>query len=263
MDELPQPPPKYLGIYSFPKSGNTWMRQILAELFFDDINACRDVHRHTIHDAPVACLPDGRRIRVYKSHSATLIRKHARQDLEHEAIVYIKRHPLDVFLSYLNFMRTEVNRAPQVKRVFKPFDSVESLVKNGEIGAFLEAFILFGTIEPRFVAAGNWFENVANWNHRYVGPEDARIPVITIRYEDMVERQDRALEPLRDFLGLSHDAVAEAMSRAADKTKKDGKFFWKQTPGLYKQMLTKKQIKRFREYHGALVHQLGYEIELP
>lgn len=253
----------FIGVYSFPKSGNTWMRQILAELFFDgSIAACPDIHRQDIHEAPVATLPDGTLVRFYKSHAPTIVQRSRQKPVDHAAVIYIRRHPLDVFLSYLNFMRSDVNKAPPLKRLFKPFASVEQLVENGEIASFLEAFILFGTIDPQFAASGSWFENVANWNAPSIVVGNTEIPVVHLRYEDMVANGADALEPVRALMGISRVDMETALTKAAEKTKRDGKFFWKQTPGLYKDMLPAKLIRRFADYHGERVRALGYDIEV-
>ena len=40
----------------------------------------------------------------------------------------------------------------------------------------------------------------------------------------------------------------------------NGKFFWKQKPGLYRDILPEDLIAKFRKFHGDRVAELGYEI---
>ncbi len=54
--------------------------------------------------------------------------------------------------------------------------------------------------------------------------------------------------------------MERAMISAGENTKINGKFFWKQKAGNYREMLPENLIKKFDRYHGERVRALGYEI---
>lgn len=251
----------YIGIYSFPKSGNTWMRHIVSALYFNEISSIPDLHQKAIADAKIAKLGTGEKVKFYKSHTATIVQNNNGREINHSAIIYIYRHPLDVFLSYVNFLRKEVggNQGPILKNI--NFTSVEDAIANGDIELFLDAFILYGTVQPSFLAANSWFQNVENWTSGpSVKQRGKEVPVVAIRYEDMMSQGVDALEAVRGLLGASRDEMEKAMGAAGENTRINGKFFWKQKAGNYKEMLPERLVRKFDRYHGDRVRALGYEI---
>ncbi len=255
----------YIGIYSFPKSGNTWMRHIIAELYSLEFNHRQvskdipDMHQGPIFDArPIQLGAGGQAVRFYKSHRCEIVARNALQKINHRGIIYIKRHPLDVFLSYLNYLRDGVNGTAGLYLL--PVKSVEEVIANGSLEIFLDCFILFGTL-VNWGNFGNWFEHMAYWTGRDVVEQGGReVPVACLKYEDMVANGVEAMQPLCDMLGQSKQQLEQALLAANEKTRVDGKLFWKQRPGLYKEVLPESLIAKFRKYHGDRVAALGYEI---
>ncbi len=256
----------YIGIYSFPKSGNTWIRHIVSSLYFrefdkKDLKSIPDMHQRVIADARSTRIGNRMAVKFYKSHCGEIVSQNGGQKINHHGIIYITRHPLDVFLSYLNFLRADVGGPAGARNYFLPVESVEDVVANGSIEVFLDAFILYGTLQPSFAAPKSWFENMEYWTARDVVEQGGRqVPIACLKYEDMVFNGVEAMQPLCDMLGQSKQQVREALSAAGEKTKVNGKFFWKQKPGLYRDVLPDDLIARFRKHHGDRVAALGYEI---
>lgn len=246
---------QYAGLYSFPKSGNTWMREIIAALLFGDREDIPDMHEGPIHKAPTAIVQGSRTVRFYKSHRLSPLETTGGQAIDHFGFIYIVRHPLDVFLSYLNYLRVDSERLHV--RAHVPYVSVGDLIKSGDIELFLDCFILYGTVQPDFVAPGSWFDNVRHWQTDVATPER---PVIILKYEDMVRNAAGTYDALAAFLGVDADRIDTAVKKANQKTRIDGKFFWKQQPGLYKEMLPPALIRKFEKFHGETVRSLGYEL---
>jgi hypothetical protein len=239
------------------------MRQIIAALFFDDIKSIPDIHSRPIQEALPATLGDGRQLRFFKSHACHMVGKHANQAVRHAAIIYIMRHPLDVFLSYLNYLREDVFGKGIPMPNLVSIKSVEDLIESGEIEIFLDAFILYGTPRPSFAAAGSWFENAEYfWGKQSVIQEGEAVPVIGLRYEDMVLDPLKALEPVRNFFSVSGGVFEQKLQVAARKTRVNGAFYWKQRPGLYREMLPANLIEKFARYHEERTAKFGYRIEL-
>src|SRR5262245_23694951 len=121
-------PPCVVGLYSFPRSGNTWLRQIVASALDIPSNMLQrfvsDMAFGQICTHPITY--EDRQWYFYKSHHKTLVKEHRGQPIRTDKVVYIYRHPLDVFLSYLNFASKNVNSKVGEKLQFQ-IDSVENL----------------------------------------------------------------------------------------------------------------------------------------
>lgn len=160
------PPPIHdddLFLVSYPKSGNTWMRFLLANLLrsqaaaasdepIDFHSAVRYVPEYELHTDEVNA---AERPRVLKSHTP--------YNSEFPRVVYLVRDPRDVYVSYYHYMR---------KRL--PADTG------------ISAFIRMDGLHPC-----HWHGHVAGWVDR----PNVRV----IRYEDMLS--DTAGQ-LRRFLAF-------------------------------------------------------------
>ncbi|MCH9806520.1 MAG: hypothetical protein K0U74_02195 [Alphaproteobacteria bacterium] len=186
----------FIAINSFPKSGNTWVRTFLTHLCFDgSLDSIPDKYRDDLFEAPTFTLPDDRAVRFYKSHDQNLVRKVEDRDLEHAAVIHIRRHPLDVFLSHLNFLHLPFEKHSQTRPAGNPFitsfSNFDEIQEKGMIWAFLGVFFVYGTLNPRFTAAGSWWKNTNYWMDR----PDRGMPIFRYRYEDLVS--NRAAELIR------------------------------------------------------------------
>jgi len=161
--------PDDLFLTSFPKSGNTWLRFLTANLLwpeskvsFETIDQLvPDIYRTTNH-----ALARQSRPRVLKSHEP--------HDPRYPRIVYLIRDPRSVLVSYRSYVE-----------------------KMGDKNHTLEdcARILFD--RGRFV--GTWQEHVGGW----VGASQKSAErVLILRYEDIWLSPEREVERLAKFLGL-------------------------------------------------------------
>jgi hypothetical protein len=226
-------------------------------MFLESINDIPDCHQNPISKAVPVNIANYGDIGFFKSHNAKPVVQNHGQVIEHEAYIYIMRHPLDVFLSYLNFMRADVGGEATSKASHVPITNVESTIRNGDVKLYLDAFILFGTIQPTFLAAGSWFNNVENWIDF---ASRTKKPIAIIKYEDMLAGDSHAYSALADVLQTTADDIKDNVLTANKKTEQDGKFFWKKKSGNYKEMLSPELIAHFDKYHGDRTRKLGYEI---
>ena len=101
-----------VGLYSFPKCGNTWLRAIVAAMVGipqepDDLQKyLTDIYQGTPYQHPWE--HQGRRWLFYKAHHNHVLTEFKGQPLETDKVIYIYRHPLDAFVSYLNFASAQV-----------------------------------------------------------------------------------------------------------------------------------------------------------
>ncbi|MEM6846865.1 MAG: sulfotransferase domain-containing protein [Pseudomonadota bacterium] len=236
---------------SFPKSGNTWVRSFLEALAGK--GKIPDRYRH---HKPGLTLPyGGERCLIYKTHDAALTNLLFGVELRHVGIVHIVRHPLDVFLSWLNYINLEGRRLPRkdlsVGRGSFPFlrdfkvDRVEDYGAD-EMACLLGAYMAMGRLAPHFSVVGSWQAHTRSFLH-----SDRRAPVHTFAYEHLSAHPEAAFEALGGLFGFGPDKVRAAMAAAETKTKTDGGFFWRKRAYGYRDILSEEHIAWFGRVRGA------------
>lgn len=235
-------------IVSYPKSGNTWTRFLVASL----------VHR----DEPMTFLKADELIPAIDAHSRRffrnlprprIIKSHSPFHQTYKRVIYIVRDPKDVAVSQYHF---------QIKR---------NVLEEGHP---LDEWI------PRFIAGetcpyGSWGENVGSWlAARHKNPE-----FLLLRYEDMIRRTDVELVKIANFLGIDptpqriqwaiSQSTADRMRQLEQKeaaqwrstkdTRQDKLFVRRATPGEGKATLSPKMIAQIESAWGPLMQWLGYE----
>lgn len=247
--------PTVVGIYSFPKSGNTWMRAILGNAIErpdgkSGLDSIPDIYTTPIWNTPVDIV--GRKTVLYKSHGKNEANTANGRDFVNDLVIYVQRHPLDVFLSHLNFVSANVTKNPHI---MLPCDSVEIVIERGELDLYFGAFCVFGTLQPQFADAGSWFTNAENWHARAVADPNR---VMIVRYEDMVQHGPDSLSAIAAKIGLTHAQIENGFKRAGAETRADGKFFWKQKAGHFREVLSQAMIDRFFDIYAGRIAPLGY-----
>jgi hypothetical protein len=161
-------------VVSYPRSGNTWTRFLIAnllhpgeEISFANIETMvPDIS--TISSCGLKCIP---RPRVIKSHEYF--------DHRYSRVIYIVRDPRDVTLSCYDFQR----KYGQIKDGY-PLESYVNDFVNGTL---------------KLASWGTWAENVNSW----VSTRGSSRNFLLLRYEDMLHDTRRELKRMADFLQLS------------------------------------------------------------
>ncbi len=234
-------------IVSYPRSGNTWTRFLIANLVsggepVDWSNIERHVPDIYLNQDPqLRALP---RPRYIKSHEAY------RPD--YRRVVFIVRDPRDVALSYFHFLKKS-SRLP-----------VES-----SLDGFLMTF-LAGRIDPY----GSWGENVGSW----LGARRSTPGFIVLRYEDLLANAESELARVAEMLKLPADngqlrrAVENSRSdrmRDLEKTQREQHKYLKTSredipfvrsakSGQWKTELPQDVVARIETAWGPLMRELGY-----
>lgn len=240
---------KIIEIASYPKCGNTWMRQLLAKTFglnvdtgIPDIHQQKERTRDLMENVSLS-----EDVYFYKSHVLN------NQKINPDKIIYMYRHPLDVFLSSLNyfFIRQNVNHFKN-----KEPKSVEQIFTDGEMDVYFEKFCeelgmnYYKGLLGEFSDFSNYVELALDC------PK-----VLMVRYEDLVDHPVKAYETLLCEL-FPNDDIAftdELFTKVDDVTKRSKKpFYWKATKEAHKEFLTHEQISKFNKKHQLLLNKLGY-----
>jgi len=184
--------PEDIWVVSYPKSGNTWTRFLIANLMFPDESVSfLNIERliPDIYVSPNSLLLSAQSPRILKSHEYF--------DPRYQRTIYIVRDPRDVLLSYYHH---------QLK--FK-------LIPEGySLHSFALSFI-DGKLDP----FGSWGENVGSW----MGARQDDKQFLLLRYEDLLDSTESNLARVAQFMGRSiHErALAVAVEKSsADRMRK-------------------------------------------
>jgi hypothetical protein len=233
-------------IVSYPKSGNTWVRFLVANLLHPDPTdfTTMETRVPTIYQQTAQQLAAFARPRVLKSHEYF--------DPRYPRVVYVVRDPRDVAVSYFHYSKR------------KGF-----LGEVDTIATFTDSF-LTGSVN-RF---GTWYENVASW----LAARDGSPDMLFVRYEDLRKDTAAELRRIAEFLRL--DGSDTTIARAVDASsfermreleevsggntlhlkhkRADVPFIRKGVAGGWKQELPDTARARIESAWGTLMERLQY-----
>jgi hypothetical protein len=271
---------KIIWLASYPKSGNTWMRAFLHNLFRDpneayDINKITDL---SISDSSidwyraqdkqdwtewsavdVARMRRGAQLAMcrlkpddvfVKTHNASVVflgYPMMHQDLTAGAI-YIVRNPLDVCISLSHHYGTDL-------------DTTIDILADPSIGSKTNDKIVYEVHK-------SWSIHVDSWTN------PPRPGLAVLRYEDMLNNPIKTFGGLSQFLGLNppRKRLERAIERASFKTlrrQEDEQGFKEKSPfaqkffrdgraGQWRELLTPAQIDKVVTSHKEQMQRFGY-----
>lgn len=239
---------------SYPKSGNTWVKTILNEILgYDEYgqNKILTFQKTYPSDAPLLTIR-GEKVKLLKTH---LHPKNPRMALctdETCGAITIRRHPLDILLSSLNYAGLK-----GIERHFKngKIKSVEEIIEDGEFPYYIEQFAANDGF-PWFTGpCGPMSDYMRKW--REVGK---KVPNIELCYESMVANPETGIQELAKFLGIDlSEGKLQNVAAAADKrTAQNGNFFWKRRAYNFTHMLPDDMIKLFKNTCEPQLRGFGY-----
>jgi hypothetical protein len=240
-------------LVSYPRSGNTWTRFLVAHLVnpeqpatFANIES-RIPEIYLFPDRVLLGLP---RPRILKSHECF--------DPRYKRIIHIVRDPRDVAISHYYY---------SIKR--------RTLPESCGIEQYLPRF-LAGNVTSTMERYGCWGDHVRSW----LAFCDGQSGFLTLRYEDMLENPKRELSKVASFLGV--DVSPKQLSRAVElssathmrklekeqsrkwkltkATRQDQPFIRNASSGVWKSVLPKDSVLAIESAWGPLMKQLGYEL---
>lgn len=272
-------PKSIVWLSSFPKSGNTWLRILLANYL---INAEQPV---PINQIGKIALGD------------SLARSYRRLDPEidvfdEEAVVRLRRTMLSSLLSggdKLHFLKThsinsrilDVDLIPPeltklgVYIVRNPLDVVSSYADHYGIPTAMAAEAM-STIHNRVTPKdgtvtqyiGGWSDHVASWAKR------ASFPVHVVRYEDLHAKPVRTFKIIVRKLGLKLDQARmekaiefssfqslqrqEEAEGFIEKSEKSARFFRSGIANGWQGVLDDEIVSKICSDHGKLMKKFGY-----
>lgn len=235
-------------LVSYPRSGNTWTRFLIANLLFRD----REVSFLNI-DHLIPDVININRRELAKIPRPRVIKSHEYFDPRYKKVIYIVRDPRDVVISYYYF---------HLKQGY---------IQDGyPVGKFSQRFVE-GDVDPFFAS---WGENVMSW----VATRGGRPGFLLLKYEDMKADPIRELAKVGDFLGIPYGS--ESLTRAVEMSsaermrelekrdenlwigtrtkRKDVRFVRTATTGGWRTILSADQVSRIEMAWGPVMKALGY-----
>jgi hypothetical protein len=177
-------------VVSYPRSGNTWTRFLIANLVHPDYDVSFTNIEKLIPDTSSQsnrALKGTPRPRIIKTHEYF--------DHRYRKVIYIVRDPRDVALSYYDFQR----KYRQIKDGYP----LERYVDDFVTGKLISA------------SWGTWGENVATW----IFTRGKRPEFLLLRYEDMMQDTGRELGRIAEFLAI--DPAPERLQQAIERSSAD------------------------------------------
>jgi hypothetical protein len=237
-------------VVSYPRSGNTWTRFLIANLVYPEKNVGFTNIEKLIPDTSSQSnrsLKSTPRPRIIKTHEYF--------DHRYRKVIYIVRDPRDVALSYYDFQRE-----------YRQIDDAYPLEQ------YVEDFV-----QGRLISIdwGTWAENVSSWIYTRGKSKN----FLLLRYEDMMQDTTRELTRIAQFFGIeaaatrlqevidrsSADRMRELEKLEADRwiatknRRKDIPFVRVAKAGGWRTSLPVKSVEQIENAWGDLMIMLGYE----
>ena len=268
---------------SYPKSGNTWMRAFLHNLFCDaarpvDVNRMQGeifqsdgalmwfqmVDRRPVGEwrpedvaamRPKVCelIARGQTGSVFcKTHNA-LMTVHGNPTINlgvTSGAIYVVRNPLDVAASTSDFMGTGLDQAIELMGT-DYLEMPHDLERNNVS-----------------ILTGSWSQHVASWT------SGAGERLHVVRYEDMIAKPSVTFGGVARFLGLkpSRQRLLRAIRNSSFRTMQgleaaggfkersdhQRRFFRRGEAGGWREELSEEQVRRICADHGEQMKRFGY-----
>jgi hypothetical protein len=237
-------------LVSFPRSGNTWTRFLMANLAHPGTEVSFANIERLIPDT---ASQSSRTLK--RTPRPRIIKSHEYFDARYPKVIYIVRDPRDVALSYYDFSRK-----------YRHFDDSCSI----------EQYVSIFVRAVPWSSWGTWGEHVASWIFTRGKNPNFRL----VRYEDLKRAPERTLQSIAIFMGIaaSSDRLAQALeassaermrelekSQAQDWVATKGKrddipFVRGAKAGGWKTALPRASVVEIESAWGDLMLALGYEL---
>ena len=238
-------------IVSYPKSGNTWTRFLIANLLHP-----KELVNFGNIDRLIPELAGLTKRQLERVPRPRIMKSHEYFDARFRKVIYIVRDPRDVVVSQFHFFRKR-------RRIADDY-SIEQFVSRFVAGATSDY--------------GSWSDNVASW----LATRQNSPSFLLLRYEDMLARTGEELTRVASFLGVraTPDLLAQAVERcSADQMRKlegtnatamvvkdmrqDIPFVRAAKSGGWRTELPEPAIAELEARWGHLMTYLGYELLSP
>jgi hypothetical protein len=269
---------------SYPKSGNTWMRIFFINLLHPNLKtSINELHyiRHAasralfdyysdfpssdlsnseieqmrpdVYEAMAKCVKDSFFLKIHDIYQKEKCNPPIIPKTASKAIIYLVRNPIDLAISYSNFKLVSIN------------EIIEEMGRKDHALAKVDQRRL-KTQLPQLLSS--WSEHVKSWT------QQTEIPIITVRYEDLLKNPFKHFKKVVDFLGFefSDFEIKLAIEKSSFHTLKsqesvlgfqekfysENVFFRKGVAGDGTARLSTAQIQSITKTHHEMMQSFDY-----
>ena len=238
-------------IASYPRSGNTWTRFLIANVIDPERQVTFANIEKIIPDATALSSRELKRV-----PRPRLIKTHEYFEPRYRKVIYVVRDPRDIAVSLYNF-----------RRKYRSVDDSYPIEK------YIAERFLPGDLDV------SWGEHVGSW----LGTRMNQPGFLLVRYEDLLQDPTRELCRVASFLGIA--ASTETLSRAIERSsanrlrhlekveheawvttkgkRADVPFIAEAVAGTWKQKLPEPSVALIESAWGHLMNSVGYETSAP
>lgn len=224
-----------VALISTPRSGNTWLRLMLASVYRLEQYAVHEPAAFDWAHAPANCI-----VQMHWHRSFEMLDLLARHGFQ---VVTIGRHPMDVLVSILHFC----NKEPATRHwLLGEGGNEDEICGQSPLSA---SFLAYGTsarARALLSVTPEWW-----------GQED----VVRVRYEDLVQETARTLTSACAQIGpvaANIESVVVAHSLAALQPTSRNDHFWQGRPALWRDLLTEEAVGPILKAHSDVLRALAY-----
>ncbi len=265
---------------SYPKSGNTWLRMLLLNLFSGSEQPAQldEVSRMSTGDTVMRWYGevDDRPPKSWTTDDVARLRLKVQRYLAglRDDSIFIKTHAALMPMCGQPAFDMSVS-AGAIYIVRNPLDIVISYARHAGLDHDQTITLMStpGHMLPRTEALtefvqGGWSQNVASWTMQ---PNPA---IHVVRYEDMIADTEATFAEICGFLTLkvTPENLARAVSHSRidvlrrledeggfhERTKNQGRFFGDGQSGGWRKVLSERQVTRLVERHRVQMARFGY-----
>lgn len=248
-------------VVSYPRSGNTWTRFLIANLRYPNLEVDFTNIEKLIPDTTLQSS-----LALKKVARPRIVKTHEYFDPRYPKTIYIVRDPRDVAISYYDYSRRN--------RFIDDSVSLDTFVKR------------FVSGDMTSVSWGTWTENVASW----VYTRGASPSFLLLRYEDVQVDPEKELRRVAKFLNIEADSarLQRAVERSSvermrkleklqydqwlstqgyaarrakkNRVRKDIPFVGNALTGGWQNVMSEQTVQRLESAWGEVMTTLGYEL---
>ncbi len=224
-----------VAVVGTPRSGNSWIRGVIR-----DTLSLKEYAVHNYHDLPET-LEERVIIQIHWPREPgfqKFLKEHGFQ------VIVPARHPLDVLVSALHFVRRE----PQTGRWLEGNAEIPpDFAKESPLSPGFEHYALsFGA------------ENLLSVSYQWSFDTKATL----VRYESLVCSPKQEFTTLMDSLGYTRERLGPALESNSFKafSNTNNKHGWQGTPGLWQKLIPWSIARHIRARHQTIFERLGYDV---
>ena len=249
-------------VIGFPKSGNTWLARLIAEVTNSNIMATNPVD-----DTDNSINREGK-YRIYKLHEADTI-----SISKSSRVVYIVRDVRDVLVSAFYFNNRFINedcvkigsyKCGWLSRALSKLYFRHQIRRMNKKWCGNELTVLRNLWRRKKSLVGSWSDHVFTWTKR---------SNVIVKYEDLLQDTENELRKILILLHIdvNDDVLKKAISNQSFEKKKlkfmktdntkNVQFLRSGKAGGWREELVPGLVKKIEMRHSLMMNEYGYKLE--